>query len=166
MPNLRTTPAADISREFQTGLPPDVRTRPYISFDPINYSNSSMLLPNAHQDFELYAPPGYIYELENIYLNVSPPSGATSGYHSFEVTGLGSIKTTYGSATYTGILKFAYSYWMYANKESHPTERQLSAIRSCVSDENNPIRVRYSNYTDANQDNTRTAQFLVRRVKV
>jgi len=166
MPNLRTTPAADISREFQTGLPPDVRTRPYISFQVIQQSNSSTIEPNGYQDFELYAPAGYIYELENAYLNVSPPSGATSGYHSFEVTGLGSIKTTYGSATYTGILKFAYSYWEYANKESHPTDRQLSAIRSCVSDENNPIRVRYSNYTDANQDKTRTVQFMIRRVKV
>jgi len=166
MSNIRTSPAADISREFQSGLPPDVRTRPYISFQVIQQSNSSTIKPNGYEDFELYAPAGYIYEVVNAYLKVSPPSGATSGYHSFEVSGLGSVKATYASANNTGILKFVYSHWKGANKESYPTEEQLLAMQSCVSDENNPIRVRYSNYTDVNQDKTRTVQFLVRKVRV
>jgi len=166
MPNVRTTPAADVSREFQTGLPPDVRTRPYISFDFINYSVTPTLAPGASEEIEIYAPPGYIYEVENVYLRAYAPPGATSGQHFIRLQTLGAIHVVKGTSNYDRLVEFIYSHWLSAGVQAWPPDDQLLAIQSCVADVNRPIKFVYDNQTDADQTNTRVVQLVVRRTKV
>jgi len=130
MPNVRTTPAADVSREFQTGLPPDVRTRPYISFDFINYSVTPTLAPGASE------------EVENVYLRAYAPPGATSGQHFIRLQTLGAIHVVKGTSNYDRLVEFIYSHWLSAGVQAWPPDDQLLAIQSCVADVNRPIKFR------------------------
>jgi len=166
MPNVRTTPAADISREFQTGLPPDMRSRPYISFEFINYSVSSTLAAGASEEIEIYAPSGYIYKTENVYLRAYAPSGATSGQHFIKLQSLGAIHVVKGTSNYDRLVEFIYSHWLSAGVQAWPPDDQLLAVQSCVSDENRPIKAIYDNQTDADQTNARVIQLVVRKTRV
>jgi len=166
MPNLRSSPAADISREFQTGLPPDIRTRPYISFEYIKADSTDTVLAGESEGIDILAPSGYVYEIVNGRLFARPPSGASSGDHEIAVIALGVFTVSYAKSNYNKNVSFFASEWDIADISSHPASNQLKAIQSCLTDEDSPIRIVYNNRTDADQTNRREIRFLIRKVKV
>jgi len=166
MPNLRSSPAADISREFQTGLPPDVRTRPYISYEKIDISSDVTVQAGTEENIDILAPEGYIYEIVNGIIHVSPPDGATSGEHSILVIALSSFTITKAVSSYNKYVWFYSSNWISADIDAQPSANQLHALQSASADEDSPITIRYRNDTDVAQTDLRVLNFLVRKVKV
>jgi len=166
MPNLRSSPAADISREFQTGLPPDIRTRPYISFEGLNLDSSDTVLAGEAEIIDILAPAGYIYELINANLFAPFVSGATSGSHYIVVYALGIFGVMFGYASYSKDLQFNNSYWHLADIDATPPSDQLLALQSCRADEDSPITIRYNNDTDADQTQLRNYRFMIKKVRV
>jgi len=166
MPNLRNSPAADISREFQTGMPPDVRSRPYISIEDINVSDSTTVSSGQYALVDILSSSGYIYEIINTSLFANSISGATSGTHEFKITSMGAFTVLFGSSRYNQRLNFNYSHWVEADYRALPPSDQLLAVQSCFADEDSPITISYGNVTDADQTNTRTIRFLTRKVRV
>jgi len=166
MPNLRSSPAADISREFQTGLPPDIRTRPYISFEHFTMNCTTTVLAGEREGVDILAPTGYIYKVFNGKLFVEPPAGATSGQHEFYLSLAGMMRTIYGVSNYGTRLFFDSSCWLEADCKSYPVYNTVGAIQSSIADEDTPLTVFYSNRTDVDQTNTRNIRFVFEKVKV
>jgi len=166
MPNLRTTPASDISREFQTGSAPDVRTRPYIFTDFVIADSTTTVSASGNERIEILAPSGYIYEITNGIIKIEPISGATEGEQRCNLMALGQFTVTYGRSTYNKQLYFIASHWIKADIEALPTDNQLNAFQSLVADEDSPLVIQYYNDTNAEQTQTRMYRFMVKKVKV
>jgi len=166
MPNLRSSPAADISREFQTGLPPDVRTRPYISVEYIKIENSDILPAGEDEIVDIIPPSDYLYKLINADLSAPSISGATSGQHNISVYGLGCVAVTSGKASYDKYLQFIFSHWYRADIESFPPDNQLLALQTAITDANNNIVLCYENLTDADQTGIRRYRLLIKKERV
>jgi len=166
MPNLRSSPAADISREFQTGLPPDIRTRPYIFYEVLVLDSEVTLLAGEEEYIEILAPAGYIYEVRNARLSAPEPLDATLGDHQLRVYSVASIISITGISSYNKGLMFNSSFWEYADLNAYPLSGQLQALQTALADENVPIKIHYINNTDVNQTQKREYRLLIRKVKV
>ncbi len=168
MPNLRSSPAADISREFQTGLPPDVRTRPYIEYVSVDVSSTSEILSGEEETIELYAPNGYVYRCKAMFLYAPSPSGASSGHHIITVNIVGPIDILYMDSNYNDPITYTRCEVYIASKEHHPTDNTVLGLipNYLFADENNSLRVKYINSTDVSQTNTRVVRFLIEKVRV
>jgi len=168
MPNLRTSPAADISREFQTGLPPDVRTRPYISYEYIDVSSSTVLSAGESETTDIYPPEGIIYVCKALILISQPPTDATAGEHYFIMNAMGHIDILELMSNYGDELIYRCCEIVKATKVAQPGDKtaQILVLEHLLADENNPVKVIYKNNTDVSQDNVRKVKLLMERVKV
>jgi len=168
LPNLRQSPAADISREFQTGLPPDVRTRPYISVTLLAEDVSESLAVGDSEVITFLPPEGYLYKIiaPGFWTNI--PSGATSGKQ---------ILSVYSG---WGVSFGVECDWMYNEKatlvnhapylaESYfPSDLSafVNVLLNLLGDETWGIKFSYTNNTDVSQSNTRCYRLLVMKERV
>ena len=114
------------------------------------------------------ADEGYLYEVIGMYLNVPPPSGASSGSHFLSVaTELGNLGIIRGDSNYDDYITFNFYQWVNATLGEFPSDRaaQASAVRGLRFDENNGISINYVNYTNANQTGSRTYIVWVRKIR-
>jgi len=168
MPNLRQSPAADISREFQTGLPPDVRVRPYISAILLTEDVSDLLPAGASEEITFLPPEGYLYKVIAPAFWVGNPAGATSGDHNLSI---------YSGWSY---LFGVYCEWLYNVRaeliQFEPTTPNLykpndlsafvTAMLSLRGDKTWGIKFVYVNNTDVDQTYTRSYRLLALKERV
>jgi len=168
MPNLRNSPVSDISREFQTGLPPDIRVRPYIEFVYNDLSSTSEVLSGEAEATYLYAPEGFIYECIALLLYVYSPLDSTSGTHNFIVSTWGPIDILEMKSNYEDDLLYSNCEVLIASYSERPRDKTTQGLvpNYLFADENNAIRLLYVNETDVTQTNERMQRILLKKVKV
>jgi len=168
MSNIRTSPAADISREFQSGLAPDVRTRPYIEYSLETIINSDNLSAGYDEVTNIYAPEGFVYKCKGLYLTAPNPLDSTAGKHYFKISSMGACDILYLSSNYSDDLIYNYSQVKMATESYYPEDKaaQASVIEHLVADSNNAIQIKYYNNTNASQGRERVMKLLLEKVKV
>jgi hypothetical protein len=84
----------------------------------------------------LYAPAGYIGEVQGIYLHKPFPAGAISGTHLVEF-GYPTLTRAYGKSTFNKNIRWVFSYWDEADSKQAPpsTQTQMSALQNLVFDD-------------------------------
>jgi len=168
MPNIRNSPAADISREFQTGLPPDVRNRPYINYQTLDLSSSSEVLPGEREVINVYPPEGFIYKSKALHLFIPPPADATIGTHYFFLSIAGGIDIMSIESNFGDSLYYAKCEVIEATKNIEPHDATVQGLipEKLFASEDNPLVISYQNDTDVSQNHTKIIRLLVEGVKV
>lgn len=115
------------------------------------------------EQIEVYAPQGSVYEVSDIRMVVSVPSGATTGTHLMNMTSFGgAIKIITGQSDYTDGLRFDWMHWQKANDTALPPTQELQAAnaRNAKAGDQTSLTFRYENGLDA--DTTDKREYVMR----
>ncbi len=161
--------AINIKAQDLAELKSAITTQQAISVEWLFRTQTGNVSPGSSVSTEIYAPTGYIYEILFLRLQCSPPSGASTGTHSFFVSDTSYLSGILeGESTYDTELRYEYGYWMSANSYQYPTQEisQVMVLKGIYVDADTGLRIRYKNDTDVTQTNNRGIILCVRKIKV
>ena len=130
----------------------------------LDLSATTTVLAGQTEDISVTPPTGKIYNLISAYLRCSPPTGATSGKHRFEIFSMNIAGVgIYAESDYATEVKVANNCIKTANVDKMPdTTGDISgAFRTIFGTNSNPFTIKYYNNTDADQSNTRYIRLIV-----
>lgn len=129
----------------------------------ISQSNTASVAAGTSETVEIYAPVGSIYRVLSMDLSVAADATATTGDHQFKVQDSHPISVLLGRSSGTTALIWRYGTWRSADLDKRPTDAvvALEQLFRMTATENAPIRVQYTNNTDAAQDNTRRTKMTM-----
>lgn len=137
-----------------------VNNRPEIVYKELTQTDP--VPAGSTESVELYAPPGSVYEVLQMRIHVNSDADATTGSHKYVLDSAGEIFTILGSNNHDGELRFERGWWR-SGGTNQPDDRAAmqQAMQSLRADENQPIKFRYQNETDAAMENDRQIQVVV-----
>jgi len=110
---------------------------------------------------------GEIRELVGLFLNVSPPAGASSGSHKFDIDVNGTMLML-GESSYATKLTFRRYFWESADVRKEPSTEvgTILAFKGTIFDKVEDLTVYYYNDTDVSQANARTYRIYQRARRI
>lgn len=141
-----------------------VTNRPEV--EGLNSDQTGSVAAGATETVEIYAPTGALYHVRAMTLNVGFDGTATSGTHEFQVRTAGNIRALIGEANFDAKIAFEGGIWTAANTKQQPSTEagQVATLINVEATENEPVKVLYTNNTDAAQDNDRLIRLTVEEV--
>lgn len=123
-------------------------------------TQSSSVAVNGSQLVELFAPTGYIAELQSMMLSCTAPIGSVSGSHAF-LFGYPGFDLIRGESNFNKDLHWVNSYWTADKRQDPPVgQTQVSAIKGAIFDDIVPLRIIYYNWSNVVQTNERKIRIL------
>lgn len=112
---------------------------------------------------DIFAPAGWVYEVNSMWLIAYPPVGATSGTHYMGLEPGENYSITRGQSVFGTRVKWDMSHWLIADVENLPPDHAAAilAVTSMVFSETFSGRIRYYNATDAAQTATIVIRFVM-----
>jgi len=111
----------------------------------------------------IFAPTGKLLSVDTIFIEINPPSGATTGRHNVSLRGpADNVQYLFVESGFSDSILIAGSYVDTATKRVSPSDAGAvnTAIQSIAADDSTPLVVRYENNTDADQTNRRRIRLV------
>jgi hypothetical protein len=142
-----------------------VSNRPEIKV--IDATATGTVSAGESENISVFAPSGSVYKVVNVYMQAPGIGSATTGDHGLSIRGsnMANGQATVGRSSYGDEVRYQYSSWQsstlggFPQPETEPTT--LLAVQSVRATENKEIRVKYTNFTDADQTGDRSVMLLV-----
>jgi len=162
------TQRANIVSQFLEFLDQDVQVESAKDIRFIDQSITSTVSAGGAQTVTVDALAQRFLEVVNIRLEAQPPTGATTGNHSFDVASENlAIGVISGTASHDQPLTFNFNYWEDADLEERPSSAaaQAEAVNNLVADDEDGIDISYINGTDGDQDANITIALMVKETQ-
>jgi hypothetical protein len=135
----------------------------------LSSTRSVSLAASGVENVDFYSPMGTISRVVALYIWVQAPTGATAGTNSVELlNGTSAGHFMKGSSLYPDQVFFDYSMWMTATAVKNPTTEDAiqQVVTSMYFDSVTPLRVSYTNVTNAANTNNRTIILTVEETQL
>jgi len=110
---------------------------------------------------------GFIYEVKCLYFYVAIPAGGTGGTQGLDIYSDGYAKTDNNwislTQAHNSVLKIANQ--QYTGTNEKPTLEQSYSANNIVASQTYPVKIKYTNNTDADQTNTREVVAVVKKIR-
>jgi hypothetical protein len=123
---------------------------------------AAVLAAGSGETYQIYANPGTILKVVNVYFQVNRPVGSTSGTHSLYLAYNPAINLMWGTSVFGSELKFDAGHFAVADSLRVPADIAAEAfmLNQIQFDSVVPFNLAYANDTNVAQNNARTYRVL------